>query len=110
MPNQEEKKPAAPAVLPTEEKDKHNALLAGVIFFMLLIIILWVMNLGTMMKSPAPKASDQLNIDQVTSDFQNAFNRVGAEMSDLKNIDTTGLQKYAANLASSSAASTTIER
>jgi|WetSurMetagenome_2_1015567.scaffolds.fasta_scaffold1018689_2 hypothetical protein len=113
MPNEEDKKTAVPEVQPKEEKDKYNALLAGVIFFMLLIIVLWVMNLRTMLAAVPKKHNDDLNIDKISQELQQAFNKTGAEINQLKNIDPADLQKYKARLATTSsvgAASTTIEK
>ncbi|MDD4901963.1 MAG: hypothetical protein PHE24_02395 [Patescibacteria group bacterium] len=107
----EEKKSTPPASSPKEERDKHNALLAGVIFFMLLIIILWAMNLNLVFKSASPKPNDLANINQLSRDFKKAFNQVGAKITELKNIDSAELQKYAAQFsASSSLATTTIKK
>jgi hypothetical protein len=108
---EEEKKSSQPAGLPKEEKDKHNALLAGVIFFMLLIVILWVMNLNIVFKSASMKQNDLASINQLSRDFQKAFNQVGTKITELKNIDSSELQKYAAqSSASSSVATTTIKK
>ncbi|HTX86455.1 MAG TPA: hypothetical protein VMC41_00120 [Candidatus Nanoarchaeia archaeon] len=108
MPNKEEIKKADPI---KEERDKHNALLAGVIFFMLLIIILWVMNLGMVFRRAPVKTGDQLEIDRFSRDFQKAFAAAGAKMGDLKKIDAAELQKYAARFsATTSAATSTIKK
>jgi hypothetical protein len=107
MPNEEEKnksdKPAEPA---REERDKHNALWAGVIFFMVLIIVLWVMNLNMVFKRPLIKANDQINIDKLSQDFQKAFNQAGAGMTELKKIDPAELSKYPLQLPTSTTETT----
>jgi hypothetical protein len=110
MPNEEEKKISAPQVSPKEEKDKHNALFAGVIFFMLLIIILWVMNLQTMLKSAPKKQNNDLNVDKFSQEFEQAFNQAGAKIVQLKNIDTSALQEYQTQLSATSSASTTFKK
>jgi hypothetical protein len=107
MPNEEEAdKTAKPFDPVREERDKHNALLVGVIFFMLLIIILWVMNLGMMFKPLPKKTGDQVDIDQLTQDFQQAVNKAGAKMDELKKIDAAELQKYPAQLIATTSTST----
>jgi hypothetical protein len=91
---EEEKKLAKLIELKKEEKDKHRALLAGVIFFMVLIIILWVMNLAVIFKAPQKKSAEEINIDKLTEDFQKSFNDVGAKMGELKTISSEELKKY----------------
>jgi hypothetical protein len=110
MPNEEDKKIVAPEALPKEEKDKHNALFAGVIFFMLLIIILWVMNLQMMLHSAPKKPNNDLNVDKFSQEFEQAFSQAGAKIGQLKNIDTSVLQDYQAELTATSSASTTIKK
>jgi hypothetical protein len=89
---------------PTKEaKDKYNALIAGVVFFMLLIGVLWVMNLHTIISGTAQKKSDDIDIDKISQELEKALNQTGEKISDLKNIDTSDLQKYAASVATSSA-------
>jgi hypothetical protein len=112
MPNMEEKnksgKPGDPA---REERDKNNALWAGIIFFMLLIIILWVMNLGMVFKRVPATSSDLLEVDKFSRDFQQAFDQVGAKMGELKNIDSATLQEYAAEFpATTTVATTTVKK
>jgi hypothetical protein len=103
MPEEKTKKSADPQ---KEEKDKHNALLAGVIFFMALIIVLWMMHLKTVLKSPAAKPGDRLNINKLSQDFQKAFSDVGAKINELKKIDATELEKYPLQFPASSTALT----
>ena len=103
MPEDKIKKSADPQ---KEEKDKHDALLAGVIFFMALIIVLWAMNLKIVLKSPAAKPGDQLNINKLSQDFQKAFSDVGAKINELKKIDGAELEKYPLQFSASSTALT----
>jgi hypothetical protein len=109
MPNKEEEKLPADDRLKKEEKDKHNALWAGVIFFMVLIIILWVMNLGMVFKSHPAKKSDDLNIDKLSQDFQKTFTDVGTKIDELKKIDAAELNKYPLLLSPSSTTDMTIK-
>jgi cytoskeletal protein RodZ len=93
--SEEEKKSIQSGVTQKEERDKHNALLTGVIFFMILIIVLWVINLKTIFTFAPAKQNDQLNVDQLTQDFQQAFNEAGTKMDQLKKINDADLEKYA---------------
>jgi hypothetical protein len=90
----EEKKLAKLIELKREEKDKHTALLAGVIFFMILIVVLWVVNLGIEFKFGQKKSAEKINVDQLTKDFQTSFDEVGTRMNQLKMITSDDLKKY----------------
>jgi hypothetical protein len=74
------------AVLPKEERDKHRALLAGVVFFMILIVFLWIINLGNVLKPSAIKEKNSFDVDKFSEEFQQSFNEVGAKMEELKQI------------------------
>jgi hypothetical protein len=89
------------------ERAKFNALLAGVFFFMLLIIILWATNLPNIFKTSSKKSASQFNISQLTNKFQTSFSQVKAKIGDLKALSQADLQKYA---ATSTASSTLIEK
>jgi ABC-type phosphate transport system permease subunit len=79
--------------LTRKERNRHNALLAGVVFFMILIIVLWIMNMAMFIKREPVKAADNVNIDKLTADFETSFNEVDAKIGDLKNIDAADLKK-----------------
>jgi len=87
MPNEEEVKKALKIdKLPKEEMDKHHALLVGVVFFMILIIILWMMNVRSVLKSPVKPEASTFDVDKFTQEFQRSFNEVGSKMSELREI------------------------
>jgi hypothetical protein len=83
---EKEKKSVESGGLPKEEKDKHRALLAGVIFFMILIVFLWVINLGNVLKPFGAKEKKSFDVDKFSLEFQQSFNEVGAKMEELKEI------------------------
>jgi hypothetical protein len=108
---EEEKKSIQPDEIKKETKAKSNALTAGVIFFMLLIFILWLMNLPAIFKINSKKAATPININQLSSDFQASFNEAKAKIGNLKAVSPEDLQKYASQISTTSlATSTNIEK
>jgi hypothetical protein len=103
----EEKNQLQPEDPKKVEKAKLNALSAGVIFFMLLIVILWVMNLGMIFKSAPAKQSDNPNVDKLMQGFQNSFKEAETKIGTLKKINADELQKYAMRISTSSLATST---
>lgn len=77
---------SASAGLPREERDKHRALFAGVIFFMILIVFLWMINLGNVVRPFTIKEKKTFDIDKFSKEFQESYNEVGARMEGLKQI------------------------
>jgi hypothetical protein len=105
--SKEEKESSKQEDLKKVERAKFNALLAGVFFFMLLIIILWATNLPNIFKTSPKKSASQFNASQLTREFQTSFSQVKAKIGDLKALGRADLQKYA---ATSTASSTLIEK
>lgn len=87
MPNKEEiKKAIKPIELPKEEKDKHRALLVGVIFFMSLIFFLWTINFESILKFSANKEKKPFDIDKFSEEFRQSIDEVGVKMEKFKQI------------------------
>lgn len=89
------------------EKAKLNALLAGVFFFMALIIILWVADLPAMLAVAPKKNNDQLSINQISQELQATFSQAKSRINAIKSLTPAMLQKYAAQVSTSSLATST---
>jgi len=69
-----------------EEKDKRLALWAGIIFFMVLIMLLWFFTTRNFLanlkndKKPAPA-----KIEDVTTEFKQSFSELNSHLQELKN-------------------------
>jgi hypothetical protein len=93
------------------EKAKLNALLAGVIFFMALIIILWIADLPAILKTTPKQNNNQFNINQISQELQATFSQAKSRINAIKSLTPAELQKYAAQVATSSLpTSTTIKK
>jgi hypothetical protein len=95
MPIESEKKEITPEAAPlkAEERDKHRALLAGVFFFMSLIVALWLFNTGYLFKKTEVKKTEAFDINEFSREFSQAFHDVGEKMSDLKEINLADLEE-----------------
>jgi hypothetical protein len=87
MSKEEIKKSLISGVLIREEKDKHRALLAGVIFFMVLIALLWAFNIKDVFKSSIVDEEESFNVDKFSQDLQRSLDEFGAKTSELKQIN-----------------------
>jgi hypothetical protein len=111
MSDKEEKKSSEVPKPPREEKDKHNALLAGVIFFMSLIIILGVLNTKSVFKNTEKSEPVFFDVDKFSREFEKSFNEAGEKINELKKIEAVDLEKYRIQYSvSSSTATSTIKK
>lgn len=96
---EEIKKALEPGKPPKEEREKHRALLAGVFFFMILIIFLWAINLGNVFRASAIKEKKPFDVDKFSKEFQQSFDEVGAKMEEFKQISPELLRSVATTTA-----------
>jgi hypothetical protein len=75
------------------EKEKHNALLAGVIFFMALIIMLWLVNTASIFTNSFLFARHNADLDKFTRELQTTFSEVKIKIDTLKQISPEDLEK-----------------
>jgi hypothetical protein len=67
-----------------EEKEKHTALWAGVLFFMLLIVFLWVLNTKSLFEYFNFNKKKKINLDQFSQEFNQTLNEVSAKVGEMK--------------------------
>ena len=80
------------------EHEKSRALFAGVIFFMILIVILWVFNLGNIFKQPVKiNLSGNLEIKEFFQEFKKVFDEVTLKIGEFKKINAEELEKLKQN-------------
>ncbi|HTW96390.1 MAG TPA: hypothetical protein VMD74_01875 [Candidatus Methylomirabilis sp.] len=96
MPEEELKKNAPQ---PVEERDKHRALLAGVLFFMILIVLLWLVNINNSFRSlPVfTGQKDDFEARKIYQDLNASLNQVEAKIEGLREIAPDDLQKFQSN-------------
>ena len=102
-----QKKSSNPDEIKKVEKAKLNALLAGVIFFMALIIILWIADLPAILKTAPKKNNNQFNIGQISQELQATFSQAKSRINAIKSLTPAMLQKYAAQISTSTPATST---
>jgi hypothetical protein len=66
-----------------EERDKHAALFAGVCFFMVLILFLWLLNTKSFFDSLKFNKKKQFNIDKFSQEFNQSFSEVMTRMGNM---------------------------
>jgi hypothetical protein len=103
-----QKKSSNPDEIKKVEKAKLNALLAGVIFFMALIIILWIADLPAMLAVAPKKNNDQFNINQISQQLQATFSQAKSRINAIKSLTPATLQKYATQVSTSTAPTSTV--
>lgn len=67
-----------------EEREKHAALWAGVLFFMLLVIFLWLLNTKNLFEYFNFNKKKTLNLDEFSVEFNQALNDVSSKVGDMK--------------------------
>jgi hypothetical protein len=83
-----------------EEKEKHNALLAGVIFFMVLIVMLWLANTANILTNSFKSARRNADLDKFTQELQTTFDEAKIKINNLKQISPEELEKAKNDLQS----------
>jgi hypothetical protein len=75
------------------EYEKSRVLFAGVTFFMVLIIFLWVMSLGAILR-PIHGPQNNFQLKQFSQELKQSLDKVTVKINELKKIDAADLEKF----------------